>query len=135
MSPSSFCLSGVKECKQFPEEMEKKYPIEYVIGIPNSRLMAEKFYDEELAKITDIARRHEVSQEKETWMACYIAGYNAAATPTGAVWVTVETKLPNIGETVLVEYRSRDLEYRVYIGPEDWWKRNIRRWLDESGEV
>ena len=27
MSPSSFCLSGVKECKQFPEEMEKEYPI------------------------------------------------------------------------------------------------------------
>lgn len=31
MSPSSFCLSGVKECKQFPSDkitnMEKKYPI------------------------------------------------------------------------------------------------------------
>ena len=57
--------------------MENKYPIEYNADIPEARLKAEQFYNEEFAKITDIARRHEVSQEKETWIGCFIAGYCA----------------------------------------------------------
>jgi hypothetical protein len=64
--------------------MEKKYPIEYTPNIPQLRLLAEKFFDEELAKITDIARRHEVSQERETWIGCFMAGYKEGR---AAMWV------------------------------------------------
>lgn len=61
-----------------------------------------------------------------------IEWYRGQEVQQGAVWVNVESKLPIKGQTVLVEYRSRDLEYKVYTGLEDWWKRNIRRWLNES---
>ena len=55
-------------------------------------------------------------------------------TPTGAVWVNIEDNLPPTGEAVLVEYRSDDYGKIKYNGPEDWWKRNVKRWLDESGK-
>jgi hypothetical protein len=35
---------------------------------------------------------------------------------------------------VLIEYRSGDYGKIKYNGPEDWWKRNVKRWLDESGK-
>lgn len=62
----------------------------------------------------------------------YVRESNVPVVEQGAVWVNVGTRLPEMGETVLIEYRSRDLEYKVYKGPEDWWKRNVRRWLDEG---
>lgn len=66
--------------------MEKKYQIGDNTGVPEARIRAEQFFNEEFSKLTDIARRHEVSMEKDTWIGCYMAGY-MAATPPGAVWV------------------------------------------------
>lgn len=49
-------------------------------------------------------------------------------------WIEVENKLPKENQVVLVQYRSGDLEYKPYTGPEDWWRRNVLRWLDERAE-
>jgi hypothetical protein len=122
--------------------MEKKYPIEYT-GIPESRLMAEKFFEEEFAKLTDIARRHEVSQEKETWISCYMAGHNAA-TPQGIGWVN--GALPTISGEYYCKCKVDGEEKRLIVefdkngqwgeapGYDYYEDFEIIEWLDETGQ-
>lgn len=47
-------------------------------------------------------------------------------------WIKIIDKRPALGQTILVEYFSGDYERKKYIGPEDWWVRNVNAWLDES---
>ena len=49
-------------------------------------------------------------------------------------WIEIEKGLPKENHVVLVQYRSGALEYKPYTGPEDWWKRNVMRWLNEQDE-
>lgn len=49
-------------------------------------------------------------------------------------WIEIEKGIPKENHVVLVQYRSGDLEYKPYTGPEDWWRRNVLRWLNEQDE-
>jgi hypothetical protein len=94
---------------------EKKYPIEYNTGIPEARLKAERFFEEEFAKINDIARCHEVSQEKETWIACYMAGYNEA-TPQGIGWVKASERMPKEAGPITWRWLDKEAAYSGFNG-------------------
>lgn len=100
--------------------MEKKYPIEYNTGVPESRIRAEQFFDEEFSKLIDIARRHEVSMEKETWIGCYMAGYKAAA-HQGAVWVKADQKPEyNVGVLVFIPGEDNHITSGMWDISNEW---------------
>lgn len=66
-----------------------------------------------------------------------LAASDSPPTIQGAVWRTPEEKMPQIGDEVLIEFKSGDYQkYKLLIIADDiraWWVRNVRRWLDESG--
>lgn len=46
-------------------------------------------------------------------------------------WVKPDKEVPELGNKVLVRYKSGYVGLNEYYGSRDWWERNIEKWLDE----